>query len=335
MTRDRRTYLGGHDVGAILGLDPWRSPYAVWLAKTSPDPEPEQGQGDWWQGSPSEAAWWGTRSERAILDAYTLRTGREVVPGRLVESVTDDPELAGTPDGFVGPDLHGLVEAKTIGEQAWRACGDELPDRYRAQALYYLGITGNDYCDVAARIGGNRLELIRLVADDYRADIDLMLDYAHRWWHAHVAPDVAPEIDGNRATREALERRWGRHVAAERIDLTEEWREVLAERHRTHALLRDLEADRERLDCELIAALGGATDAYLPGADKPSWTWRPVIYHRDQAKAIREAHEAGLPPPDGVTADDLATAVRVLDAYRQTTEARRLDTKAPRRKKDA
>jgi predicted phage-related endonuclease len=55
--RDRREYLGGHDVAAILGLHPYKSPFAVWLAKTGP-PEPEQGE-SYWVGYPSEAAYWG------------------------------------------------------------------------------------------------------------------------------------------------------------------------------------------------------------------------------------------------------------------------------------
>ena len=33
-TQDRTKYLGGSDIGAILGLSPYKSPLAVWMEKT-------------------------------------------------------------------------------------------------------------------------------------------------------------------------------------------------------------------------------------------------------------------------------------------------------------
>jgi predicted phage-related endonuclease len=174
---------------------------------------------------------------------------------------------------------------------------------------------------------------VRLVADDHRADIDMLLEYADRWWQVHVVGNSAPPVDGSDATRDALQRRWGAAQTVERIDLSEEWRAVLAERHRTQALIKDLESQRDELDCRLIAAMNGATDAFLPGDEKPSWTWRSGSRQSDRTKAIRDALAAELPLPEGVTWDELKTAVRVLDAYRQSVEYRRLDCKAPRPKK--
>lgn len=325
--RDRRTYLGGPDLAAVLGLHPYQSPYAVWLEKTAPRDEPEPV--DWWQDSPSEAAWWGTQAEATILRAYELRTGRKLEPGRFVES--DRPHIAGTPDGFSEP---AVVEAKNVGYQAWQANGEDVPDHHRVQGLYYAGLTRADYVDFAVCVGGNHLELRRLVVDDHQADIDAIVEFADRWWQHHVVRGHAPEVDGNQATRDALLRRWGRTATVERVDLSEEYREVLAERHRTRALLRDLQAEVDRLDNELIAALGGATDAYLPGDERPAWTWRSVTSHRDQPKAIRQAHEAALPLPDGVTPEDVATAVMVMDRFETRNETRRFDARAPRRKKE-
>lgn len=331
--RDRREYLGGHDVAAILGLHPYKSPFAVWLAKTGP-PEPEQGE-SYWVGYPSESAYWGAKSEQAVAEAYTQLTGREVTQAAHVQN-PERPHLAGTPDFLVNNEdgwQIGILECKTVGDWAYANWEDGLPAHYRCQALYYLGLTREAWCDVAIRIGGNRLEVVRLVADEHRADIDMLIEYADRWWHVHVVGNSAPPVDGSDATRDALQRRWGTAQVVERVDLSEEWRPLLAERHRTQALIKDLESQRDELDCQLIAAMNGATDAYLPGDEKPSWTWRAGSRQTDRTKAIRDAFAAELPLPEGVTPEEVKTAVRVLDAYRQTVEYRRLDCKAPRAKK--
>lgn len=34
-THDRTKYLGGSDIGAILGLSPYKTPLDVWLEKTA------------------------------------------------------------------------------------------------------------------------------------------------------------------------------------------------------------------------------------------------------------------------------------------------------------
>ena len=39
-TQDRTKYLGGSDIGAVLGLSPFKSPLAVWMEKTGKDVKP-------------------------------------------------------------------------------------------------------------------------------------------------------------------------------------------------------------------------------------------------------------------------------------------------------
>ena len=39
-TQDRSKYIGGSDIGAILGLSPFKSPLAVWMEKTGKEVKP-------------------------------------------------------------------------------------------------------------------------------------------------------------------------------------------------------------------------------------------------------------------------------------------------------
>lgn len=335
MTRDRRTYLGGHDVATILlgDQDPYNTPYGVWLVKTDPKPEPLQGKGEYWEGSISEAAYWGSQAEEGMAVAYEAKTGRHVIRPCDTIELPGSSHLAGTRDGLIKPE--GFVEFKTESEYVHRDLDGQLAPSHTIQVLYYLGLDETrEWCDVVVRVGGNRLEIQRIRRADHQADIDAILDFADAWWQDYVVAGVAPPVSGGDRTRDALLRRWGVPTTIERVDVDEEWRAVLEERRRTHALAKDLERQLGELDCRLAAAMNGATDAYLPGDDKPSWTWRASVTTRDQPKAIRDAHKAALAPPDGFTDEDIATAIRVLDAYRVTSETRRLDTKTPRTKKD-
>jgi putative phage-type endonuclease len=67
---ERRRGIGSSDAAAILGVNPYKSAYAVWAEKTGlvgPDWEP-----------PSEAALWGNLLEPLIAEQYALRTGRQL-----------------------------------------------------------------------------------------------------------------------------------------------------------------------------------------------------------------------------------------------------------------
>jgi len=39
MIDDRRHYIGGSDIAAVLGISPWMTPYLLWEQKTDPQPE--------------------------------------------------------------------------------------------------------------------------------------------------------------------------------------------------------------------------------------------------------------------------------------------------------
>ena len=59
----RRHGLGGSDVAAVLGLDPWRSPLDVYVDKVEGSQRTEN--------APMQ---WGNRLEAPIADAYAERT---------------------------------------------------------------------------------------------------------------------------------------------------------------------------------------------------------------------------------------------------------------------
>lgn len=65
---DRKKGIGGSDVGTILGLNKWKSPYQLWLEKTGQVVLEESG---------SEPAYWGNVLEEVVAKEFQERTGKK------------------------------------------------------------------------------------------------------------------------------------------------------------------------------------------------------------------------------------------------------------------
>lgn len=200
---ERRSGIGGSDIAAILGLSPWKTAVDVWLDKT--------GQREDDTVSDAEAVRWGILLEDVVAREYTERTERAiqrvnrilrhpahewaignidraiVAPGSRVRVADDGGTLLGA---------DGLLEVKTASAYKageWGRAGDDdaVPLHYQAQVMWYLGITGQPWCDVAALIGGQRLVIRRIYRD--AETIKAMLERADDFWHRHVLGGQAPE----------------------------------------------------------------------------------------------------------------------------------------------
>lgn len=62
----RQKGIGGSDVAAILGINPYRTPLDIYREKTTEITEDQ---------APSEAAYWGTQLESIVAQEFSKRTG--------------------------------------------------------------------------------------------------------------------------------------------------------------------------------------------------------------------------------------------------------------------
>ena len=76
---ERRTGIGGSDVAAVLGLNPWKTPLDVWNDKLGLSEDKGM----------SEPAYWGTVLEDTVAKEFQLRTGKRV---QKVSHQFADPE---------------------------------------------------------------------------------------------------------------------------------------------------------------------------------------------------------------------------------------------------
>lgn len=192
---DRKTYIGGSDIAAILGLDPYgKTPLKVYMAKRGE----LQGQMD-----PEKELFLKRRKrwEGPVLEMLKEEYGGNIVA--FNQRYVDDefPFMAAEID-FEWADENGELqngEIKTVSPFAFMSSGggwgdqgtDEIPINYLCQVMYGLGIKKRQRCVLAAMVG-----LDNMVFYQIEADPELIADIRKKvadFWFNHVVPGVEPD----------------------------------------------------------------------------------------------------------------------------------------------
>ncbi|MCL4305095.1 YqaJ viral recombinase family protein [bacterium] len=180
----RRTGIGGSDIGAILGVNPFRSPLDVYMDKLGlKEPEPD-----------NEKMRWGRVLERPIAEEFCRNRSLALLPTGHLRTEIDGVRVFGTPDFIVQP-KSAILEIKTAGLHMagfWGEPGtDNAPLPYIAQVALYLMLEGVTDGYIAALIGGQDYREYEIPRDrELEAAIK---DAVVTFWKEHVIPQVPPE----------------------------------------------------------------------------------------------------------------------------------------------
>lgn len=256
----RKAGIGGSDVAAILGINPYRTAMQVWLEKTG-RMEPED-------ISNKPAVYWGNVLEPVIADEYAKRTGLEleIVPETLKHSKF--PWLLGHIDRrIIG--LSKFLECKTAGFYAAKDWGDTgtdfVPEPYIMQIQHYLAITGYEEADLAVLIAGSDFRIYNIKRDE--GLISMMIEELNNFWHNHVLADMPPQSTSRLDVAQLHPRDNG--------DLAEAPTETVAainEYKLLKAKISDLETIKNRWEHEITKTIGPASGIKI--ADQVLATWK-------------------------------------------------------------
>jgi putative phage-type endonuclease len=162
--------IGGSDVGAVCGVNPYKTPLQVWEAK--------RGLSDPQEDNP--AMFWGRTLEPVIRQKYSDETGRQVLIPDGILTHPGYPWMLGNLDG-VTPD-NRVVEIKTAGyPTGWGEPGtDEVPMPYLFQCQFYLILTGYAVADIPVLIGGRDFRIYEVPAD---AELqEMIIERCREFW---------------------------------------------------------------------------------------------------------------------------------------------------------
>lgn len=190
---DREHFIGGSDIGAILGLNPWKSAYTLWAEKT--------GLVQAEKLDDKLQIWLGHHLEQVVADRYELETGRKVRQSFMSYGIAEYPYLRGHVDRLVVGEKRGLECKTTSSYNKTDYSSGDIPPMYYAQCQFYMLVTGYEVWDIATLRDNREFFILTINRDeDY---IRMMLYAAKDFWGC-VTSVTPPAIDCNPSTAETL-----------------------------------------------------------------------------------------------------------------------------------
>jgi len=264
---DRRTFLGGTDAPAVLGVSPWMTAVDLWRLKTGrvkPEPDPER----------DRRLERGKRLEPFICEMVVdkLRDqGHEVKVLARNERYTHPkyPFLKCEIDLELEVDgEHVTSDAKSVGGQARHRWGQEgsedIPIDYAAQFMDGLMITGRQRCLAAALRSFDDVDIFWLTRDEQT--IQGMESKMVSFWQDHVERDIPPDPVNFSDLRALFEKPEPR-----RVEATPEILEAVQELGQIKGRIEALEAREEHLRFTIAKHMGPAETLASGVRDLMSW----------------------------------------------------------------
>lgn len=187
----RSHYIGGSDAAAVVGLNPFSSPYALWAEKTGKVP----GFGG------NLATEVGTFLEEFVAQKFAQETGKRVRKCNHSFLNSQYPfAIANIDREIVGEDA-GLEIKTTDSLNLKRFKGGEYPANYYCQCVHYLAVTGKKRWYLAVLIGNKEFRWFVIERDE--AEIAALMGAERDFWEL-VKTDTPPAIDGTQATTGAV-----------------------------------------------------------------------------------------------------------------------------------
>jgi putative phage-type endonuclease len=266
----RKKYLGATDIPALLGVDPYKTLYQIWLEKTGQYERPES-------DNPSLTA--GRHMEDAVLNwaaehhlGKLSRKGLERrVKGYPIVVHLDAQTQAGVPVEAKTAGLHGPL-TEFYGEPLT----DQVPERVIIQAQMQMAATEAFMCYVPVFVGGRGF--VMYVVNRDQELINLCLDKAYNFWTKHVIPRIPPNEPIPVKLARYVPREEGKAVDIPQ-NLIDEWLTAKAE----VAYAEEHEETAKEKIHKILAEAG----AEVGNADGGTLTYYATVSNRIDTKALK------------------------------------------------
>ena len=199
----RKSYIGGSDVGAVVGVNPFCTNVELWEVKTGRK-KPED-------ISDNPVVRYGSEAEAPLRELFKLDHPNyrvEYEPNNIWIN-TDYPWAHASLDGWMynSAGQLGILEIKTANIKAscqgdmWR---ERIPDRYYVQILHYMMVTGAVFAILKAQLKYEHEDVIHVtrhyhidrlfVEEDIRALIELERGFAGFIERNERPPLILPQV---------------------------------------------------------------------------------------------------------------------------------------------
>ena len=242
----RHNYIGGSDAGAIMGMNPFASPFSVWAEKT--------GNAEPFAGNLKTKI--GTQFEEFVARLFEEETGKKVRKCNFTLVNSEYPWACANLDReIVGEDA--LLECKFTNSHVntMKFKDGEYPTQWLCQMTHYLAVTGKKKAYLAVLSECRDFHIFELERDE--EDIRTLMESERSFWEKYVLTGIQPPVDDSEATSNALSEMFPHDDGSEVIlDLDEE---LLARRKVLKDSVKTMNDELTGIDNEIRAKIGNAT----------------------------------------------------------------------------
>ena len=179
--KEREHGVGASEVGAILGLSPFETPFSLWLKKTKQvEPEPE-----------NLAMRMGHVLEPIVVQLWEEATGEKVIKASAADIIYVHPEydfMRATPDRIVRG-RKKIVECKTTVTDVDK---NDIYPYWIAQCEYQMLVTGIHDCDLSWLVKGRYFDYANIPYDQEFAEF--LAEKVKEFWNENVLGGKEPDL---------------------------------------------------------------------------------------------------------------------------------------------
>ncbi|MBS5306453.1 lambda-exonuclease family protein [Clostridium sp.] len=270
--KERQCGIGGSDVGAILGVNKYKTPFEVYLEKTEPITE---------VGEQSESAYWGDKFEEVVAKEFEKRTGKKVRRDRKHYKHKDYPFMVANIDRRVVGE-NAILECKTANQflaNDWE--GEEIPASYLLQVQHYLIVTGTELGYIAVLIGGQKFIWKEVQRDEEL--IEMIIEAEKDFWKM-VEDKTPPALDGSSAAEKYLKEKYSNAEVGKIEKLGFEYEDKIKNYFELKEQKDLLDTQINEIENQIKFELKDAEIGFAPGY---SIIWKNVSSNRVDSKKLK------------------------------------------------
>lgn len=271
--QERQKGIGGSDVGAILGVNPYKTAFNIYREKTEPILEVNE---------QSEAARQGTDLEDYVAMRFTEKSGKKVRRDNRHLIHKDYPFMVANIDRRIVGE-NAILECKTVtpyNSKEWE--GEEVPASYMLQCQHYMAVTGADKVYLAYLIFSTKFGYREIKRDEEL--INIIIEEEKNFWKL-VENRTPPALDGSSAAEKWVNERYKKVNEGEVINLNSSWKEMLDRRKELKKYKDETDKEIKEIDNQLKNTLGNAEFGVAPGY---SVEWKEIKSKRPNTEKLKK-----------------------------------------------
>lgn len=268
----RKKGIGGSDAAAIAGLNPWKSPIAVYLEKIG-ETEPIED---------NERMRIGRDLEDYVAKRFVEATGMKVRRRNAILQHSEYPFMLANVDRLIVGKKEGL-ECKVTNSYAKKEWEDEIPIYYEIQCHHYMAVTGYKAWWIACLIGNEKFVYKRIERDE--EVIKNLIKIERDFWENYVIPRQMPAPDGSDAATEIIKKMYPNSNPEQVIKLPKSYESKLQRLDEIKELISKLDKEKKQLEQEIQVKMGENEIAII--GDRRV-TWKTIHSNRFDSKRFKQ-----------------------------------------------